>query len=249
MTDLLTVENAVALLTLTALEVVLGIDNIVFLTIVTSKLDPALQARARRLGLALAMIMRIALLLVIGSIMRLTEPWFSLRDHAVSGKDLILLAGGLFLIAKSTYEIHDKMEGLHPVGKAQRPRPSFRAAIAQIVMLDLIFSLDSVITAVGMARSILIMIVAVIVAVGVMLLFAGRISRFVEHHPTLKVLALAFLLLIGVMLVAEGCHQNIEKGYIYFALGFSLLVELLNIKIHKGRGAAWPSSVESPSGS
>ncbi len=238
MTALLTVENGIALLTLTALEIVLGIDNIVFLTIVVGKLPDEQRAKARQIGLVLAMAMRIVLLLVIGWVMGLTKELFSVLEHAVTGKDLIMLVGGLFLIGKATHEIHEKIEGAEVEAIKARAVPTFRAAIVQVVLLDIVFSLDSVITAVGMAKEIVVMVIAVVAAVGVMLLYAGRISAFVERHPTLKVLALAFLLFIGVMLVAEGCGKEIEKGYIYFALGFSLAVEMLNIRVHRKKGLA-----------
>ena len=238
MIELLTVENGIALLTLTALEIVLGIDNIVFLTIVVGKLPDEQRAKARQIGLVLAMVMRILLLLAIGWVMGLTKELFSVLEHAVTGKDLIMLVGGLFLIGKATHEIHEKIEGAQVEAIKARAVPTFRAAIVQVVLLDIVFSLDSVITAVGMAKEIVVMIIAVVAAVGVMLLYAGRISAFVERHPTLKVLALAFLLLIGVMLVAEGCGKEIEKGYIYFALGFSLAVEMLNIRVYRKKRLA-----------
>ncbi|MCH8316859.1 MAG: TerC family protein [Planctomycetes bacterium] len=238
MTELLTVENGIALLTLTALEIVLGIDNIVFLTIVVGKLPDEQRAKARQIGLVLAMVMRILLLLAIGWVMGLTKELFSVLEHGVTGKDLIMLVGGLFLIGKATHEIHEKIEGAQVEAIKAKAVPTFRAAIVQVVLLDIVFSLDSVITAVGMAKEIVVMVIAVVAAVGVMLLFAKSISNFVEQHPTLKVLALAFLLLIGVMLVAEGCGKEIEKGYIYFALGFSLAVEMLNIRVHRKKGAA-----------
>lgn len=237
MTELLTVENGIALLTLTALEIVLGIDNIVFLTIVVGKLPDEQRGKARQIGLVLAMVMRIVLLLAIGWVMGLTKELFSVFSHGVTGKDLILLVGGLFLIGKATYEIHEKIEGAALAEVKAKVVPTFGAAIVQLVLLDIIFSLDSVITAVGMAREIAVMIVAVVAAVVVMLVYAGRISELVERHPTLKVLALAFLLLIGVMLVAEGCGQPIAKGYIYFALGFSVAVEMLNIRIYRKKRA------------
>ena len=238
MTELLTVENGIALLTLTALEIVLGIDNIVFLTIVVGKLPEEQRGKARQIGLVLAMVMRIVLLLAIGWVMSLTKELFSVFSHAVTGKDLIMLVGGLFLIGKATYEIHEKIEGAKLEAVKAKVVPTFGAAIVQLVLLDIIFSLDSVITAVGMVREIAVMIIAVVAAVVVMLIYAGRISEFVERHPTLKVLALAFLLLIGAMLVAEGCGKHIAKGYIYFALGFSVAVEMLNIKIYRKKRAA-----------
>jgi predicted tellurium resistance membrane protein TerC len=232
--QLLTVENAIALLTLTALEVVLGIDNVVFIAILTAKLDPGVQARARRIGLLAAMVMRIALLLCISWITRLTEPLLTVAGLAISGKDLILLIGGLFLIAKATYEIHHKLEGPSPEQTTKRAA-SFSAAIVQIMLIDAVFSLDSVITAVGMVKpeAVGIMIIAIVIAVLVMMAFAGPVSGFVERHPSIKMLALAFLILIGVMLMAEGLHQHVSKGYIYFAMAFSLAVELLNIRARR----------------
>jgi predicted tellurium resistance membrane protein TerC len=229
-------ETWIALVTLTVLEIVLGIDNIIFISILAGKLPAAEQGRARRLGLSLAMLMRIALLLSLTAIMRLTAPLFSVLGHAVSGRDLILIAGGLFLIAKSTFEIHDKLEGAQ--GHANpRGRATFASVIGQIVLLDIVFSLDSVITAVGMARQIGVMVAAVIIAVVVMMLAAGAVSDFVHRHPTVKVLALSFLLLIGVALLADGLGQHISKGYIYFAMGFSVFVETLNLRV---RGPAAP---------
>jgi predicted tellurium resistance membrane protein TerC len=233
MSELFTSENAIALLTLAGLEIVLGIDNIVFISILVGKLPAAQQANARRVGLLLAMGMRIALLLAISWVMGLTAPLFAVRGHPFTGRDLILLLGGLFLVAKATWEIHDKLEGEeHAAGGAKRA-VSLASILTQIVLLDLVFSLDSVITAVGMARHIEIMIAAVVIAVGVMLAFAGSISAFIERHPTLKMLALSFLLLIGVVLVADGFGQHVSKGYIYFAMAFSLFVEILNIRIRK----------------
>jgi predicted tellurium resistance membrane protein TerC len=223
-------EIWIALLTLTSLEIVLGIDNIVFISILAGKLPPGQQARARTVGLALAMITRILLLLSISWVIRLTEPLFSVFDEEFSGRDLILLGGGLFLLAKSTFEIHDKLEG-HEGATIVRVAPSFTSVIAQIILLDVVFSLDSVITAVGMAEDVAVMVLAVIIAVGVMLLSAGSISDFVERHPTVKMLALSFLILIGVSLMAEGFDQHIPKGYIYFAMGFSLFVEMINLRV------------------
>ncbi len=233
MTELLTVENGVALLTLTGLEIVLGIDNIIFIAILAGKLDAPLQPRARRTGLLLAMITRILLLFGISWVTRLTAELFSVIGHPFSGRDLIMLVGGLFLIGKATFEIHHKMEG--PSGKESMAKvsDSFKAVIIQIIMIDVVFSLDSVITAVGMARDITIMIAAVVISVGIMLVAAGPISAFVERHPTVKILALSFLLLIGVMLVADGCGQHIPRGYIYFAMAFSLVVELLNQRVRQ----------------
>ena len=238
MAELFTTENAVALLTLTGLEIVLGIDNIVFISILCGKLPPEQQARGRQLGLGLAMVMRILLLLSISWVMGLTRPLFEVSDHPISGRDLILVGGGLFLLAKATWEIHDKLEGaVSEATKGRRARryANFAAVLTQIALLDLVFSLDSVITAVGMAQAIEIMITAVVIAVLVMMVFAGAISRFVEQRPTLKMLALAFLILIGAMLVLEGLGTHVEKGYIYFAIAFSLAVEMLNMRLRKGR--------------
>jgi predicted tellurium resistance membrane protein TerC len=229
--------------TLTLLEIVLGIDNVIFISILAGKLPPGQRAKARRIGLALAMLMRVGLLLVITWIVRLTEPLFSVFGNDVSGRDLILLGGGLFLLGKSTFEIHDHLEGEHG-DKSRRVAASFVSVIVQIMLLDIVFSLDSVITAVGMAEDVGVMIAAVIVAVGFMMFFAGTISKFVEKHPTLKMLALSFLILIGVTLIAEGLGQHISKGYIYFAMSFSVMVEILNIKV-VGR-AAKPVQLHQP---
>jgi predicted tellurium resistance membrane protein TerC len=230
--EMLTGENLVALLTLTLLEVVLGIDNIVFISILTGKLPPEQRGRGRRIGLALAMLMRIGLLFALSWVMRLTDPWFTLLGKALSGRDLILLGGGLFLIGKATWEIHDKLEG-EEHAHATPKKVSFASVLVQIMLLDIVFSLDSVITAVGMARHIGVMITAVVISVGVMLIFANAIGDFVERHPTIKMLALSFLILIGVMLVSEGFGKHIEKGYVYFAMAFSLLVEVLNMRLRK----------------
>ena len=237
-------EIWISLLTLTALEIVLGIDNIVFISILTSKLPANQQKKARQLGLALAMVTRVLLLLSLSWIMKLTSPLFNIGDWvnvtdaallekmAISGRDLILIVGGLFLIYKSTHEIHDKLEG-EPETEGTRKPHSFTATIVQILILDLVFSLDSVITAVGMAEHIEVMVAAVIIAVAVMMVSAAGISNFVNQHPTVKILALSFLLLIGVSLLAEGFEQHIPKGYIYFAMAFSVLVEMLNLKMKK----------------
>jgi predicted tellurium resistance membrane protein TerC len=227
-------EGWIALLTLTVLEIVLGIDNIVFISILAGKLPVHQRERARKVGLSLAMFIRIALLLSITWVMGLTAPLFALLGQEVSGRDLILIGGGLFLLGKSTFEIHDKLEG-EEEHTAARAVASFAGVIFQILLLDIVFSLDSVITAVGMAEDVAIMILAVVVAVGVMLLSAGSISEFVERHPTVKMLALSFLLLIGVSLIAEGLDQHIPKGYIYFAMGFSVFVEMINLRI-RGKG-------------
>ncbi len=222
----------VALATLTALEIVLGIDNIVFIAIIAGKLPAGQQNKARAIGLFLAMGTRIVLLLLIVWLTHLTKPLFSLLNHTFSARDLILLAGGLFLVAKATYEIHQHTEGHHESSKSvDKKSISFRAVIAQIVLIDIVFSLDSVITAVGMVQNITVMIAAIIIAILVMLLFSRAISDFVARHPTIKTLALSFLLLIGVMLIVESFGGHIERGYVYFAMAFSLLVEILNLRL------------------
>lgn len=232
MEGLFTAENAIALATLSGLEIVLGIDNIVFIAILTQKLPVERQAFARRVGLLGAMVMRIGLLLAIGWVMGLTAELFQVLDQPFSGRDLILLGGGLFLLGKAVWEIHDKLEGEMEVG-TKPVAVSLFSVIAQIMILDMVFSLDSVITAVGMADELLVMIAAVVIAVGVMLVFAERISRFIESHPTMKILALSFLILIGTMLMLEGLGKHVEKGYIYFAMAFALAVELVNVAIRK----------------
>lgn len=226
-------EVWIALLTLTALEIVLGIDNVIFISILSTKLPLAQQRRARRVGLALAMILRIGLLLSITWIMRLTAPLFTVLRQEISGRDLILIVGGMFLLAKSTFEIHEKLEGEAGQAVKVRRAATFASVIVQILLLDIVFSLDSVITAVGMANQIGVMVAAVVIAVGVMMLSAEPIARFVENHPTVKMLALSFLLLIGMSLVAEGLDQHIPKGYLYFAMGFSVFVEALNLRLRK----------------
>jgi predicted tellurium resistance membrane protein TerC len=223
-------EGWIALATLTVLEVVLGIDNIVFISILAGKLRVEDRERARKIGLSLAMFIRIALLWSITWVMRLTTPWFVALGNEISGRDMILLVGGLFLIAKSTHEIHDKLEGEEGHGSA-KAAASFVGVIIQILLLDIVFSLDSVITAVGMAEDLSVMVLAVVIAVGVMLLSSGMISDFVDRHPTVKMLALSFLLLIGVSLIGEGLDQHIPKGYIYFAMGFSIFVEMINLRV------------------
>jgi predicted tellurium resistance membrane protein TerC len=230
----------IALVTLTTLEIVLGIDNVVFISILASKLPAHQQTRARNVGLGLAMGMRIVLLLGISWVIGLTAPLFGVFDNEISGRDLILIAGGLFLLAKATFEIHEKLEGEEGTPEAAPARSTFRAVIVQILLLDMVFSLDSVITAVGMAESIGVMIAAVVIAVGVMLLSAGAVSDFVNRHPTVKVLALSFLLLIGMSLIAEGWDLHIPKGYIYFAMGFSIFVEVLNLRVRRARVVAAP---------
>jgi predicted tellurium resistance membrane protein TerC len=223
-------EGWIALATLTILEIVLGIDNIVFISILSGKVRQQDRARARRIGLSLAMFIRIGLLWSITWVIRLTEPLFTTFGQEISGRGLIMLVGGLFLIAKSTHEIHEKLEG-DEGERGTRVAASFAGVIVQILLLDIIFSLDSVITAVGMANDLAVMVLAVMLAVGVMLLSAGAISDFVERHPTVKMLALSFLLLIGVSLIAEGFEQHIPKGYIYFAMGFSIFVEMINLRV------------------
>ena len=228
----LTSSGLLALVTLTFLEIVLGVDNIIFISILSSKLPPALQRRARRVGLLAAMGTRVLLLLSLVWIVRLTAPFCYILERPISGRDLILIGGGLFLLAKATIEIHERLEGEE--GRSSgRIRPSFAAVIIQIAVLDIVFSLDSVITAVGMADEIAIMVVAVILAVGVMMFSAESISSFIHRHPTVKVLALSFLLLIGVSLVGEGLGMHIPKGYIYFAMGFSVIVEVINLRVRK----------------
>lgn len=230
MEAIFTTENLIALLTLTALEIVLGIDNIVFISILADRLPKNQQARGRRTGLAIALLTRILLLLSISWIISLTKPLFSIGSFELSGRDLILLIGGLFLLAKSTMEIHDKLEGKE--GHADvKGGVTFLSVIIQIGLLDIVFSLDSVITAVGMANSIYVMITAVVIAVLIMMWAATPLSEFVNQHPTVKILALSFLLLIGMSLLAEGLNQHISKGYIYFAMGFSVFVEILNLRL------------------
>lgn len=223
-------EIWISLVTLTVLEIVLGIDNVVFIAILAGKLPPEQREKARRLGLSLALITRVLLLLSITWIMSLKAQLFSLFGHGFTGRDLILLVGGLFLIAKATKEIHEKLEG-EDGHVSRKMAPTFTSVITQILLLDIVFSLDSVITAVGMVRQVGVMIAAVVIAVGFMLLFSAHISRFIERHPTLKMLALSFLLLIGVVLVADGFGQHINKGYIYFAMAFSVFVEVLNLRL------------------
>jgi predicted tellurium resistance membrane protein TerC len=223
-------EIVVALITLTVLEIVLGIDNIIFISILAGKLPPEQQGRARRVGLAGAMLTRIGLLAVLAWIIRLNTPLFHVLGRPFSGRDLVLIAGGLFLLFKSTREIHEGLEG-DPGHAGARVRASFASVVGQIMLLDIVFSLDSVITAVGMARHLWVMIAAVVLAVGVMMFAAAPISNFVHRHPTVKMLALSFLLMIGVALIADGLGQHIRKGYIYFAMGFSVIVEMLNLRV------------------
>ncbi len=259
MAELLSIESLAALLTLTVMEIVLGIDNIVFISILAGKLPVEQQGKARRVGLVLAMFMRVGLLLGISWIMSLVAPLFTLPitdphpavpspdgqpvNMGISGRDLILLLGGAFLIYKATREIHDKLEGSKETIHQPRSSAGFRGVVMQIVMLDIVFSLDSVITAVGMVKAkegqtwepLAIMITAVVLSIIVMLLFAGRIAGFIERHPTTKMLALSFLLMIGVVLVADGLHHHIGKGYIYIAMAFSVFVELLNLRVTKAK--------------
>ena len=239
MEGLLTAESLIAMFTLTAMEIVLGIDNIIFISILAGKLPADQQARARTIGLALAQITSTLLLLSISLIARLTGEFISIFGHGFSGRDLILLGGGAFLVAKATYEIHEKLE-TDPGHSEARVAGSFTSVIVQILLLDIVFSLDSVITAVGMVNDVRIMIAAVVVAVGVMLFAAGPISNFVNRHPTVKMLALSFLLLIGVNLIAEGFHQHIPKGYIYFSMAFSVFVEVLNLRLRTKSNSAHP---------
>jgi predicted tellurium resistance membrane protein TerC len=222
----------IGLLTLTALEIVLGIDNIIFISILAGKLPPEQEAKARRLGLMVAMVSRILLLFSLTWVVRLTSPLFVLFGHSISGRDLVLLVGGLFLLAKATHEIHDKLEGGEG-DRSAKVAASMTAVLVQIMLLDVVFSLDSVITAVGMVQHLAVMVTAVVIAVGVMLVFSGAVSRFVNRHPTVKILALSFLIMIGVMLIAEGFGQHIPKGYVYFAMAFSVFVEMLNMRVRK----------------
>jgi predicted tellurium resistance membrane protein TerC len=232
----LTSEGLLALVTLTFLEIILGVDNVIFISILAGKLPPVDQPKARRLGLAAAMVMRILLLLSIAAIVRLTAPLFTVFGREISGRDLILIVGGLFLLGKATLEIHERLEGEAEHGGG-RAAPSLAAVIAQIMALDIVFSIDSVITAIGMANDVSIMIAAVVLSVVIMMVSAGAVSGFVGRHPTIKVLALSFLLLIGISLVADGLGLHIPKGYIYFAMGFSVFVEMINLRV---RGSARP---------
>jgi predicted tellurium resistance membrane protein TerC len=244
MESLFTAQNLVSLATLTVLEIVLGIDNIIFISILAAKLPVAQQAFARQLGLALALVTRIALLFSIFWLTKLTAPLFSVFAHPFSGRDLILLIGGLFLIAKATHEIHNKLEGDEHERKGPA-RATLTSVVLQILILDVVFSLDSVITAVGMASQLWVMVTAVVIAVGVMLVSAGPVSAFIHRHPTLNMLALSFLLLVGVVLVADGVGHHIAKGYIYFAMAFSVGVEMLNMKL---RGRTVPVQLRGPHG-
>ncbi len=238
MLELLTSPDAwIALLTLAALEIVLGIDNIVFITILAGKLPKEQQLRARRLGLAVALLSRLALLATLKWVAGLTRPLFAVLGHDVSGRDLILLVGGLFLMAKATFEIYDKVEAEHTTGEQVRASraASMASILIQIMFLDLVFSLDSVITAVGMVDNLWIMSAAVVIAVAVMMVFARPVGDFVDRHPSIKILALSFLVMIGVLLVAEGTGRHLEKGYVYFGMAFSLTIELLNMRYRARR--------------
>ncbi len=228
-------ETWLALVTLTAIEIVLGIDNIVFLSIMVGKLPAERQRSARIVGLGLAMFTRILLLLFLTALLRLTRPLFTLLGNEFSGRDLILIAGGLFLLAKSTVEIHENLEG-EEIGKTGKAANSYLSVVIQIAILDIVFSLDSVITAIGLAREVMVMIIAIVIAVIVMMSLSGSIIRFIEKHPTLKVLALSFLLLIGVALIGDGLGMHVPKGYIYFAMAFSVFVEFLNMRVRKTAG-------------
>ncbi len=233
---LLQPETWIAFATLTALEIVLGIDNIIFISILAGKLPVAQRDRARRLGLALAAITRLALLFTLAWIIGLTADLFSVFGHGISWRDMILIGGGLFLIAKSTLEIHDKLEGGH-VEHTSTTAASFTSVLVQIMLLDVVFSLDSIITAVGMVEHVSIMAAAIVVAVIIMVLFAGTVSNFVDRHPTIKMLALSFLVMIGLALIGEGFELHIPKGYIYFAMAFSVIVEMINIRFRKVSGS------------
>jgi len=238
----LTSEGLLALITLTFLEIVLGVDNVIFISILSGKLPASQQKSARRTGLLAAMLMRIGLLISIAWIVRLTQPLFTILSNDISGRDLILIVGGLFLIGKATLEIHERLEG-EEHHATTRVAPSFSAVIAQIMLLDIVFSLDSVITAVGMAEDVSIMITAVVLSVAIMMFSAEPISHFVGVHPTIKVLALSFLLLIGVSLVGDGLDMHVPKGYIYFAMGFSVFVEMINLRV---RGSTSPVRLHQP---
>ncbi|MDD2320443.1 MAG: TerC family protein [Geobacteraceae bacterium] len=227
-------QALIALVTLTALEIVLGIDNIIFISILAGKLPHHQQNKARVIGLGLAMFTRIGLLFSLAWMMKLTAPLFTVLDNQISGRDLILIVGGLFLLGKSTLEIHDKLEGEEGHSSA-RAAASFAGILIQIMFLDIIFSLDSIITAIGMARQLAIMVAAVVIAVGFMMLFSGAVSAFIDRNPTIKILALSFLILIGVALIGDGLGMHIPKGYIYFSMAFSVGVEMLNLRI-RGRG-------------
>ncbi len=237
-------QTWVALVTLTVLEIVLGIDNIIFISILAGKLPDATRDKARRVGLLAAMVTRVLLLLSLAWIIRLTRPLFTVLGNEISGRDLILIAGGLFLLAKSTHEIHQKLEGEEGEGSG-RVAATFKGVVIQIMLLDIVFSLDSVITAVGMAQHVEVMVAAIMISVVLMMWWSKPIGEFVERHPTIKILALSFLLLIGVTLIADGLGQHISKGYVYFAMGFSVFVEMLNLRM-KARAKAKPIHLRTP---
>ncbi len=220
-----------ALVTLTALEIVLGIDNIIFISIQAGKLPTHQQEKARMVGLGLAMFIRVALLFSLTWLMGLTAPLFTVLGNEITGRDIILISGGLFLLWKSTMEIHEKLEGPEEHAEAKGAAVSFGSVIVQILLLDIVFSLDSIITAIGMANQLAVMVAAVVIAVGFMMVFSGKISDFVDRHPTIKILALSFLLMIGVALIGDGLDMHIPKGYIYFAMAFSVAVEMLNLRV------------------
>lgn len=237
----------IALLTLSALEIVLGIDNVIFISILAAKLPKEQQDLATKIGLGAAMITRVLLLLSLSWVLKLTAPLFVLFGEEISGRDLILIGGGLFLLGKSTFEIHDKLEGDAVHAGPGRKAAGFISVIIQIMILDIVFSLDSVITAIGMTDNLGVMITAVMIAVGFMLLFAGAVSRFVDQHPTLKILALSFLILIGVMLIGEGLDMHIPKGYIYFSMAFAFTVEMINMRMRKNRPVVLHQRYQVPS--
>lgn len=228
-----TSEGLISLITLTFLEIVLGVDNIIFISIVSNKLPQEQQAKARNIGLVMALGFRIGLLFGISYIIGLTAPLFTILSHEISGRDMVLIVGGLFLLAKSTSEIHHKIEGQENESGIAKAVTTLGKTIVQIVLLDIVFSFDSILTAVGLSDHISIMITAVVISLGVMMVFAGRIAKFINEHPTLQILALSFLILIGFMLILDGLGQHVPKGYIYFAVAFSLIVEVINIRVRK----------------
>ncbi len=235
MESLLTIDALISLLSLTLMEIVLGIDNIIFISILCNRLPESQQEKARRVGLVLALLMRIALLFAVTWLVGLTAPLFTVFDFSLTSRDLILMLGGLFLVYKSTTEIHEKLEGEEESKDTKKKLSTFQAVIVQIILLDIVFSFDSILTAVGLVDNIWIMIIAVVISIGIMLLAAKSISEFIHKHPTVKMLALSFLLLIGVLLFIEGFHVHVPKGYIYFAIFFSLLVEVLNLRMKKNK--------------
>lgn len=232
MEHLLTTEGLVSLLTLTFLEIVLGIDNVVFISIISGKLPPEQQGKARNLGIGLALVARILLLLAVSWIIGLSKPLFTINDFALSIRDLILIAGGLFLIGKSTSEIHAKLEGTEH-GSQNVKAITLGGAIFQIILIDLVFSIDSILTAIGLVENVIIIVIAIVISLAVMLIFAKKISEFIAKHPAMKILAISFLILIGTLLVAEGFHFHVPRGYIYFAMAFAVGIEILNMKVRK----------------